>query len=42
MLSIGQFAQHGRVSVRMLRHYDAIGLLRKWVTQLAFRLADRD
>ena len=28
MLSIGQFARHGRVSVRMLRHYDAIGLLR--------------
>jgi DNA-binding transcriptional MerR regulator len=26
--SIGEFAQHGRVSVRMLRHYDAIGLLR--------------
>lgn len=28
MLTIGQFARHGRVSVRMLRHYDAIGLLR--------------
>jgi DNA-binding transcriptional MerR regulator len=28
MLSIGHFARHGRVSVRMLRHYDAIGLLR--------------
>jgi len=27
MLSIGHFARHGRVSVRMLRHYDAIGLL---------------
>jgi len=43
--SIGEFARHGRVSVRMLRHYDAIGLLRpaygKWVTQLAFRLADQ-
>src|SRR4051794_10726536 len=26
--SIGQFASFGRVSVRMLRHYDAIGLLR--------------
>jgi DNA-binding transcriptional MerR regulator/effector-binding domain-containing protein len=26
--SIGEFARHGRVSVRMLRHYDAIGLLR--------------
>jgi DNA-binding transcriptional MerR regulator len=25
---IGDFARHGRVSVRMLRHYDAIGLLR--------------
>jgi DNA-binding transcriptional MerR regulator len=28
MFSIGGFARHGRVSVRMLRHYDAIGLLR--------------
>ncbi|WP_380286030.1 MerR family transcriptional regulator [Kitasatospora purpeofusca] len=27
MLNIGDFAKHGRVSVRMLRHYDAIGLL---------------
>ena len=27
MLSIGHFARHGRVSVSMLRHYDAIGLL---------------
>ena len=27
MLSIGHFARHGRVSIRMLRHYDAIGLL---------------
>ncbi|MDT3398626.1 MerR family transcriptional regulator [Streptomyces sp. B1866] len=27
MLTIGDFARHGRVSVRMLRHYDAIGLL---------------
>lgn len=27
MLNIGDFARHGRVSVRMLRHYDAIGLL---------------
>ena len=27
MLSIGEFASLGRVSVRMLRHYDAIGLL---------------
>jgi DNA-binding transcriptional MerR regulator len=26
MFSIGEFARHGRVSVRMLRHYDAIGL----------------
>ncbi len=26
--SIGEFARHGRVSVRMLHHYDAIGLLR--------------
>lgn len=28
MLTIGDFARHGRVSVRMLRHYDAAGLLR--------------
>ena len=27
MFSIGDFAGLGRVSVRMLRHYDAIGLL---------------
>src|SRR5882757_4322047 len=27
MFAIGEFAWHGRVSVRMLRHYDAIGLL---------------
>jgi DNA-binding transcriptional MerR regulator len=28
MFSIGEFARYGRVSVRMLRHYDSIGLLR--------------
>jgi DNA-binding transcriptional MerR regulator len=28
MIGIGDFARHGRVSVRMLRHYDAVGLLR--------------
>lgn len=28
MFSIGDFARHGQVSVRMLRHYDTIGLLR--------------
>jgi DNA-binding transcriptional MerR regulator len=27
MFGIGDFARHGRVSVRMLRHYDAVGLL---------------
>lgn len=27
MFGIGDFARHGHVSVRMLRHYDAIGLL---------------
>lgn len=27
MFSIGEFARHGRISVRMLRHYDAIGVL---------------
>ncbi|MGV9313455.1 MerR family transcriptional regulator [Streptomyces sp. NPDC003691] len=28
MFTIGDFARHGRVSARMLRHYDEIGLLR--------------
>lgn len=28
MFTIGDFARLGRVSVRMLRHYDSIGLLR--------------
>jgi len=28
MFTIGGFARHGQVSVRMLRHYDATGLLR--------------
>ncbi|MPY80428.1 MAG: MerR family DNA-binding transcriptional regulator [Actinophytocola sp.] len=28
MLSIGEFARLGDVSVRMLRHYDDLGLLR--------------
>ncbi len=28
MISIGDFARLGRVSVRMLRHYDTMGLLR--------------
>jgi DNA-binding transcriptional MerR regulator len=28
MFTIGEFATTGRVSVRMLRHYDAVGLLR--------------
>jgi DNA-binding transcriptional MerR regulator len=28
MVAIGDFARHGRVSVRMLRHYDSVGLLR--------------
>jgi DNA-binding transcriptional MerR regulator len=28
MYTIGEFARHGRVSVRMLRHYDTIGLIR--------------
>jgi hypothetical protein len=28
MFTIGDFARNGRVSVRMLRHYDATGLLR--------------
>lgn len=28
MFTIGDFARLGRVSVRMLRHYDRIGLIR--------------
>jgi DNA-binding transcriptional MerR regulator len=35
MFSIGDFAWHGRVSVRMLRHYDAIGLLQPAYTDPA-------
>ncbi|MCP3818429.1 MerR family transcriptional regulator [Streptomyces sp. A3M-1-3] len=35
MFTIGDFARHGRVSVRMLRHYDAIGLLRPAHVDLA-------
>ena len=35
MFSIGDFAALGRVSVRMLRHYDAIGLLRPAATDPA-------
>jgi DNA-binding transcriptional MerR regulator len=27
MFTIGDFARHGRVSIRMLRHYDSIGVL---------------
>ena len=29
MFTIGDFARYGRVSVRRLRHYDAVGLLRQ-------------
>jgi hypothetical protein len=45
MFTIGDFARHGRVSVRMLRHYHSTGYPRelylecdddqdKWVTEL--------
>ena len=30
MFSIGECARHGRISVRMLWHYDSIGLLNTW------------
>ena len=30
MTNIGHFARQGRVSVRILRHYDAIRLLAPW------------
>lgn len=43
MFAIGDFARHGRVSVSMLRHYDAIGLLQpvaeQWVTELQAPIA---
>ncbi|WP_097869022.1 MerR family transcriptional regulator [Streptomyces sp. rh34] len=35
MFTIGDFARYGRVSPRMLRHYDAIGLLRPDLTDPA-------
>ncbi|MFG2598161.1 MerR family transcriptional regulator [Streptomyces sp. NPDC048462] len=35
MFTIGDFARHGRVSARMLRHYDAIGLLPPDITDPA-------
>ena len=35
MFTIGDFARLGQVSVRMLRHYDAIGLLRPAVVRHA-------
>ena len=38
MFSIGDFAWYGRVSVRMLRHYDAIGLLRLRQAELQSRI----
>jgi DNA-binding transcriptional MerR regulator len=34
MFGIGGFARHGQVSVRMLRHYDAIGL---WIDANCYR-----
>lgn len=42
MFVIGEFARHGRVSVRMLRHYDAIGLLEPmWIDPAsAYRFYD--
>ncbi|WP_432277474.1 hypothetical protein [Kitasatospora brasiliensis] len=39
MVNIGDFAGHGRVPVRMLRHYDAIGLLRLRRARLAGAIA---
>ena len=35
MLKIGDFSKLARVSIRMLRHYDEIGLLRPAVTDPA-------
>jgi DNA-binding transcriptional MerR regulator len=41
MFSIGEFARHGRVSVRMLMHYDAIGpvgqALARWIDANGYR-----
>ncbi|GAA5020601.1 MerR family transcriptional regulator [Actinopolymorpha pittospori] len=44
MFSIGDFAKLGRVSVRMLRHYDALGLLSPAVVDPAtgYRLYEAD
>ncbi len=33
MLNIGEFAQLGQLSLRMLRHYDEIGLLKPLTVQ---------
>ena len=37
MFAIGEFARHGRVSIRVLRHYDAIGLLQPAALPIAER-----
>ncbi len=37
MFSIGDFARHGRLSVRMLRHYDAIGLCTPSIALTGYR-----
>lgn len=42
MLSIGEFSRLGRVSARMLRHYDALGLLRPaYVAENGYRFYDQ-
>ena len=41
MLKIGEFSKLSRVSVRMLRHYDEIGLLKPGITErISFRQRD--
>ena len=37
MLKIGEFSKLSRVSVRMLRHYDEIGLLNSFLWQDALQ-----
>ena len=42
MLTIGEFSRLGRISARMLRYYDAIGLLRpEYVAENGYRFYDQ-
>ena len=42
MLTIGEFSRLGRVSARMLRHYDAVGLLQpEYVAENGYRFYEQ-